>query len=386
MEARIEIFPDVHKGFLGEETQVMNKGDGGWSTFTFSEWVENLIKSKDWDSWILYNDAPPAKKKAARGHAKGIVVWSKDSIGWLVHSVPGWPKSLDDLSLPEAGESSVKDMGQSFVWIKIPRLQVKLYTGTIKNVQRPEWEKGNYGIEFDGEKTALEAILEHVSLLIGRSDYAYENNFFLPEEEELFKKNDLAASEDLHVISLSSVSNPLLTKVYHIAKGMNWKPCPGIPIDTVIVKATKECVQTVELPDFYRHGLLHGFGAMITNTCIPMTNAERRKNQKMIADDASDRDIAYYCDSDITKVDSILFHERSSEAYNICPSENDNGKWAISADREAFKWSFVGDLDRKLSQGNLGGGGVLIVDEVLRDNIRAMVCTMQPQHPYHYDF
>lgn len=377
---------DKRGRFSGNEMQVLNKGCVAWSPALFSNWITKCLDQEKWDSWILYNDSPPSKKGAALGHAKGIMLWNKDFIGWLVHSVPGWPKSLNDLSLPETKGISPGELGQSFAWIKIPRHHTKLFTGTIKNVTRQEWEKGNYGVNLDSEKTALEAIFEHISLLIGSSKNAYECNFYLQEEKELFEMNSLADSKDLHVISLSYVKDPSQAKVYHVAKGRNWKPRPGIPVDTVIVKQSQDYIETQELPDFYRHGLLHGFGTMMTKTFIPTTNSERRKIQKMIAEDTTDRNLSYYCDSEVTKVESILFYDRSSESYNVCPSENDQSKWAISGDKESRKWSFVGDLDRTLDQGDRSGGGFVIVDDSLRDQIKEMAHTFQPQHPYHFDF
>ena len=56
-----------------------------------------------WSGWALYSDEPPAPGSAATasvirgpdpgrtGACKGVVLWNKTTMGWLVHSVPRWP-------------------------------------------------------------------------------------------------------------------------------------------------------------------------------------------------------------------------------------------------------------------------------------------------------
>lgn len=58
------------------------------------------------------------------GHCKGVVVWDRRCVGWLVHSLPCWP--CHDRSAPSgcAALSSVQpqqtDRGQSFLWVQLP--------------------------------------------------------------------------------------------------------------------------------------------------------------------------------------------------------------------------------------------------------------------------
>lgn len=42
--------------------------------------------------WYMYNDHPPNKTSTGKnGHAKGVVMATKDSAVWLIHSVPKFP-------------------------------------------------------------------------------------------------------------------------------------------------------------------------------------------------------------------------------------------------------------------------------------------------------
>ena len=60
------------------------------------------------------------------GHCKGLLCWSADRVGWLVHSVPGWPAALGEQQLTTlAGTRSAKK-GQSFVWLCMARTPERL--------------------------------------------------------------------------------------------------------------------------------------------------------------------------------------------------------------------------------------------------------------------
>ena len=63
-------------------------------------WINNILNhtKQKWTSVIAYNDAPPSNFTTPSiyyGHCKGILVWNADKIGWLIHSVPKFPISIE---------------------------------------------------------------------------------------------------------------------------------------------------------------------------------------------------------------------------------------------------------------------------------------------------
>lgn len=75
-----------------------------------------------WRGWVCYNDAAPPKStySCLFGHCKGILAWKTDRLGWLVHSVPSWPRDITDVGVLALPKSAMKN-GQSFVWLSLPR-------------------------------------------------------------------------------------------------------------------------------------------------------------------------------------------------------------------------------------------------------------------------
>jgi hypothetical protein len=72
---------------------------------------------------VCYNDAPPANDCNAKtntdfGHCKGILAWSKDRLGWLVHSVPLWPEKFSNEAVSPLVDSGIR-CGQSFLWLEM---------------------------------------------------------------------------------------------------------------------------------------------------------------------------------------------------------------------------------------------------------------------------
>ena len=69
------------------------------------------------DNVILYNDEEPNDTHATgTAHAKGILVWNSDRIGWLIHSVPGYPTGYPLQRI----EDRHLIYGQSFAYLEIP--------------------------------------------------------------------------------------------------------------------------------------------------------------------------------------------------------------------------------------------------------------------------
>lgn len=105
-----------------------------------NEWISLIFKDFLWEDYVLYNDDPyetgskedkekeekgekdkekeKDNKKAfsTGGHAKGILVWNKKTIKWLIHSVPNYPQGFPITRKIEDGQLIY---GQSFVAISI---------------------------------------------------------------------------------------------------------------------------------------------------------------------------------------------------------------------------------------------------------------------------
>jgi hypothetical protein len=77
-----------------------------------------------WAGWVCYNDDPPAGSAGRGGmtfgHCKGILAWSRDRLGWLVHSVPCWPAAFNDAAVSPLVSSGLR-CGQSFLWLTMAR-------------------------------------------------------------------------------------------------------------------------------------------------------------------------------------------------------------------------------------------------------------------------
>jgi Deoxyribonuclease II len=79
-----------------------------------------------WKGWLFYNDEPPVGHTASGGgHCKGIVVYDDTYVGWLIHSVPKWPKVIEDPSSSSLVLSEIDHdeciYGQSFLWLVLPK-------------------------------------------------------------------------------------------------------------------------------------------------------------------------------------------------------------------------------------------------------------------------
>lgn len=80
----------------------------------------NLYCVNHFNNWVIYNDdiSKIAENHTKKGHCKGIVSWSKDSIGWLIHSVPNFPRKFKGNSISQV-EMSELVYGQSFQFVEI---------------------------------------------------------------------------------------------------------------------------------------------------------------------------------------------------------------------------------------------------------------------------
>ncbi len=78
------------------------------------------------------------------GHCKGVVLWDRRCVGWLVHSLPRWP--CHDRSAPSgcAALSLVQpqqtDRGQSFLWLLLPAQALAEVLLQVQHMQVGGWE------------------------------------------------------------------------------------------------------------------------------------------------------------------------------------------------------------------------------------------------------
>lgn len=88
-------------------------------------WLARLYAQSSWKGWLCYNDLSPASAHTTKGHCKGILTWNEARIGWLIHSVPHFPRDFLGSSL-SAIEPSELMYGQSFLYCEQSRAVVKL--------------------------------------------------------------------------------------------------------------------------------------------------------------------------------------------------------------------------------------------------------------------
>lgn len=91
-----------------------------------NEWVTLIYNNFEYEDYLLYNDDPyevdekgeKDQKQAysTGGHAKGVLVWNKKTIKWLIHSVPNFPR---DFPIQHRIDDAQLVYGQSFILISI---------------------------------------------------------------------------------------------------------------------------------------------------------------------------------------------------------------------------------------------------------------------------
>jgi deoxyribonuclease II len=94
-----------------------------------NEWIGsvirsiNNIKNNRQRNLICYNDEEPGESKStSKGHAKGVILWDTNRIGWLIHSVPKYPQMTNDNTFHPI-EPPQLIYGQSFLYMEIDYTQ-----------------------------------------------------------------------------------------------------------------------------------------------------------------------------------------------------------------------------------------------------------------------
>lgn len=381
--------------YSGLESQIFTNGSSGWQfERDINDWIKSKLANNTWDGVLAYNDQ---SDKTCKGHAKGIVVWNKQYVGWLIHSVPHWPsyfirKAEDNSIYSSKGTStkiegtvnvlpslpdSCKREGQSFMWTLLDRRK-SYRKGSIKN---------GHGIV--DEDTPVSDVLEEIYKVVNAIGACVVTEFFSENAEKelnLYHHDaQLNPSTDMTLLSLSPDTIPSESHLVHVFKTEHWAPeiDPSL-IDKHVEKKSNNHAHITNAPDFYRHGLLEGFGPMVTRTHVGKTNDERRDDPKI----CNGKDHLYYCDALVQKADTSCFqvvHDQGKE--HKLNGTDDHSKIAYSSKtNDGLKWVFVGDLNRNTAQGLRAGGGILVKDQMLWTLFQKRLENIQPKPGLEYDF
>ena len=109
-------------GFIDEKSDEWQCGND------INQWINEMFMRQNYDHFIFYNDDEPDDERGtnlrSRGaHAKGIVGWNNDQIGWCIHSVPNYPEFSDTFKKTKRFDPLDKSQliyGQSFIYLEIP--------------------------------------------------------------------------------------------------------------------------------------------------------------------------------------------------------------------------------------------------------------------------
>lgn len=127
----------------GTHAQFTGSAYDGWqydARFDINAWLASQLNADDWTGWVLYNDEPPGEaERSGGGHCKGIVAWTEEKVGWMIHSVPKWPDTFGTEQLPEIRPAEC-EYGQSFVWLTLPIQSRDDILGQIRLMQAHVYE------------------------------------------------------------------------------------------------------------------------------------------------------------------------------------------------------------------------------------------------------
>ena len=99
----------------------------GFIECEINTWLDALYRHSTWHHWVAYNDETSllGNTQHKKGHCKGLVAWNMDSISWLIHSVPNFPRFFTGTTISSI-EPSETIYGQSFVYVTMAFSQPKL--------------------------------------------------------------------------------------------------------------------------------------------------------------------------------------------------------------------------------------------------------------------
>jgi len=98
---------------------------GQFAPVDINQWLHQLYTGSSWTGWFCYNDELPTSDHTTKGHCKGILTWNATHIGWLIHSVPRFPREFSG-SILSSIDASELIYGQSFLYVEQSRATVDL--------------------------------------------------------------------------------------------------------------------------------------------------------------------------------------------------------------------------------------------------------------------
>lgn len=133
----------------GRVSQHLDYGNHSWERAdTIDSWIKARIASiaspststsslgdGGWRGFLAYNDEPPGMEPhSSGGHCKGVVLWNKSRVGWLIHSMPCWPASFDGVTISDV---HIKEtiFAQSCIWLSLRRDQLPAVLSQIALMQ-----------------------------------------------------------------------------------------------------------------------------------------------------------------------------------------------------------------------------------------------------------
>ena len=122
-------FQDTSKRLIALKLPHGSKGIA-WTTRRFepvdiNTWLEKLYANSSWTGYVCYNDELPESHHTTRGHCNGILTWNDKRIGWLIHSVPKFPRTFTGSTISPIDSSELL-YGQSFLYVEQSRAAVPL--------------------------------------------------------------------------------------------------------------------------------------------------------------------------------------------------------------------------------------------------------------------
>lgn len=390
--------------YSGLECQVFVEGSTDWCLGNdIQDWIKSKIADTAWDGVLAYNDQADISYHSCEGHAKGIVVWNQNYVGWLIHSVPHWPsfflKKKGQKSIPEVTEvahiegsihilsgipESERQEGQSFIWAVFDRKKT-YYKGTISSSR---------GILDDNTPIAdiLHEVNKRVNAIGRYAFFEYLEEKAKVDLDTFHHDAGLNHSVEFSLLSLSPNSKVSESPLVHAFKTKNWRP------DVILKDIYIQSGQNLSVPDFYRHGLFAGYGPMVTKTWVAKTHDKDKttsghhEHSMTIPHNGTKfcngHDHNFYCDYHVRKADTIQYSIKGRKETNDLNGRNDHSKVAYSSDQNEKVWAFVGDLNRNTAQGTRSGGGILIKDQALRNLFKNMMLQdhIYPKNGHEYDF
>ena len=109
----------------GPKGVVWNNNRKQFEREDINQWLTQLYSQSSWTGWFCYNDESPLSAHTAKGHCKGVLTWNTNRIGWLLHSVPRFPREFSGASLSPIDASELV-YGQSFLYVEQPITAVQL--------------------------------------------------------------------------------------------------------------------------------------------------------------------------------------------------------------------------------------------------------------------